>query len=286
MDSKFILVALNMVPGIGPKTIARLLHHWPCLDDLIQEHRRGQLRTYLPPALHQAISQLNWQQTEWEWNWTQDKQCQILTILDNNYPKLLQHIPDPPPVLYVQGSVLHFEENTLAVVGSRKPSAYGQVIARDWSYALAQSGVVLVSGMAIGIDTLVHRACVQQKKATLAVLGSGLQRLYPKCNLELAAQIIETGALISEFPLKTPPNPRHFPLRNRIISGLALSTLVVEATEKSGTMITASHAVEQNREVYAVPGRVDLPFHTGSHQLIQQGAKLIMQYQDILADYA
>jgi DNA processing protein len=286
MDSKFILVALNQVSGIGPKTIARLMHHWPKLEDLIQEYLRGKLRTHLPPALHYAIGQLNWQQAEYEWNWTKHINHHIVTILDENYPRLLLQIPDPPPVLYVKGSLSQINHQILAVVGSRKPSLYGQNIAYDWSQALSKSGITLVSGMAIGIDTLVHQACVYQNQVTYAVLGSGLQRIYPKRNEELAGQIIEKGALISEFSLKTPPNPGHFPLRNRIISGLALSTLVVEATEKSGTLITALHAINQNRDVYVVPGRVDVPYHTGAHRLIQQGARLVMHYQDILDEYA
>ena len=206
--------------------------------------------------------------------------------MDPDYPLLLQQISDPPPVLYVQGHLDDFNRRSLAVVGSRHPSAYGERLAYDWCRGLAQAGLVLVSGMAIGIDTWVHKACIDAHQITIAVLGSGLQKIYPKQNIALAERIGEKGAVISEFSLKTPPNPRHFPSRNRIISGLALSTLVVEATEKSGTLITAQHAVEQNRDVYVIPGRVDLPYQRGGHLLIQQGAKLITQYQDILVDYA
>jgi DNA processing protein len=286
MDSKIILIALNQFSGIGPKTIARLLHYWPNLNDLIQEHRRGHLRRTLPDALHQALGQLNWRQAETEWNWSTQASCQIITLVDSNYPSLLQQIPDPPPVLYVQGQLKELDLKCLAVVGSRHPSSYGESLAYDWGRALALSGLVLVSGMAIGIDTIVHKACVDEKKVTIAVLGSGLKNLYPRRNLDLAEQIMHTGAIISEFSLKTPPNPRHFPLRNRIISGLALSTLVVEATERSGTLITAQHAIEQNRDVYVIPGRVDVPHHNGGHLLIQQGAKLVTKYQDILVEYA
>jgi DNA processing protein len=286
MDNKLVLIALNQLPGIGPKTIARLLYHWPNLVDLIEEWQKNKLRVPLPQAIHDALALLNFDKAKQDLAWSLKDNCSIMTICDEDYPALLKQISDAPPVLYIQGhqSILAMPKR-IAIVGARQASLYGKQITMDWSSALAQHGFILISGMAIGIDTLVHQACVKLDTPTIAVLGSGLQHIYPKQNTHLAHQIQENGVILSEFSLKTPPNARHFPRRNRIISGLALSTLVVEAAEKSGTTITALHALEQNRDVFVLPGQVGIPNFLGNHRLIQQGAKLVTSYQDILQEY-
>jgi DNA processing protein len=285
MNNKMVLVALNQVSGIGPRTIQRILQHWPDLKVFVREVQRQQLSVKLPHVLTDAVAQLNWAKVEKELLWAEQKNCHILTILDSNYPHLLRQLPDAPPVLYCMGNIETLHQQLLAIVGSRHPSAYGQQVAKQWSEVFCQHGLVLVSGMAIGIDTLVHQSCLKFSKQTIAVLGSGLKRIYPKSNQLLAEQIPEKGLLISEFSLETSPNPRHFPRRNRIISGLALCTLIVEAAEKSGTMHTAQHAVEQNREVFAIPGHIFDNLSRGCHLLIQQGARLALSEHDILAEY-
>jgi DNA processing protein len=286
MDNKKILVAMNLQAGLGPKTMARLLHHWPQLSDLLKELKHSFLEKKLPPALIMALKQLNFSQAELELNWAAQKNCHILSIGDQDYPQILAQISDPPLVLYLQGKLDVFKGQALAIVGSRQPSLYGIEIACDWARRLALQGLTLVSGLALGIDTLVHRMAVEAEKPTIAVLGSGLKQIYPLRNKGLAAEIQAKGAIISEFPLFLPPNPGHFPRRNRIISGLSLCTLVVEAAEKSGTMITAAAAIEQNRDLFVLPGRVDSPLAMGGHRLIQQGARLAANIDDILVEYS
>jgi len=285
MDNKTILVAMNLQAGLGPKTMARLREHWPNLSDLLLELKQQRLASYLPPALITALKNLNFKQAEVELSWANGKDCQVLSWDDSNYPSLLREIPGSPPILYIQGNIAAMEGQTLAVVGTRHPSAYGRDIAFDWSKKFVNKGLTLVSGLALGIDTLVHQGALASGGATLAVLGSGLKRIYPLRNQHLAQKIQQDGAIISEFSLFSPPNPGHFPRRNRIISGLALCTLIVEAAEKSGTMITAGAAIEQNRELFVLPGRVDSPLSCGGHRLIQQGARLAATVNDIVAEY-
>ena len=280
-----ILVALNQLSGMGPMTIQRILQHWPDLREFVREIQTPKTAVRLPPALKIAVSQLDWALAEKQLLWAERSNCHILTILDSNYPHLLRQLADAPPVLYCQGQLDVFHQPSLAMVGSRHPSVYGMQVAKRWSEVFSKKGLTLVSGMAIGIDTIVHQSCLKHSKKTIAVLGSGLQRIYPKNNMLLAEKIKEKGLLISEFSLETSPNPRHFPRRNRIISGLALCTLIVEAAEKSGSMHTALHAIEQNRDVYAIPGHIFDSLSRGCHLLIQQGAKLALSESDILAEY-
>lgn len=285
MDNKTILVAMNLKAGLGPKTIARLCEHWPNLMDLMLELKQQRLQSLLPPALIYALKNLNFKQAEIELAWSNGQDCHIISLDDENYPSLLRHIPAAPPILYLQGKIAATGGNALAIVGTRHPSQYGSQIAFDWAKVLANQGLTLVSGLALGIDTLVHQAALAANGTTLAVLGSGLKKVYPTRNQRLAQEIQQNGAIISEFSLFSPPNPGHFPRRNRIISGLALCTLIVEAAEKSGTMITAGAAIEQNRELFVLPGPVDSPLSLGGHRLIQQGARLAANFSDIVAEY-
>jgi DNA processing protein len=211
-------------------------------------------------------------------------QIQVLTWDDAAYPPHLLQIYNAPPVLYVRGSLETRDEWAVAVVGTRRASVYGKEAGRLISTGLARAGVTVVSGLARGIDTVAHRACLEAGGRTVAVLGSGLDIIYPRENTRLAAQIIEHGALISEYALGTRPEARNFPPRNRIISGLTLGTVVVEAGRSSGALITADFAAEQGREVFAVPGSIFARGSQGANNLLQQGAKIVCNISDVLEE--
>jgi len=209
---------------------------------------------------------------------------QVLTIEDRDYPFLLKQIYDPPIVLYVKGKFSERDKNSIGIVGSRRPSIQGRLNAEKFGFELASRGITVVSGMARGIDTAAHRGALNAKGRTIAVLGSGLDVIYPPENRDLSKEIAKNGAVISEFPFGTQPDRQNFPRRNRVVSGLSLGILVVEAGEKSGALITASFALEQGREVFAVPGNVNLPTTKGCHQLIKDGAKLVEKVEDVLEE--
>ena len=207
-----------------------------------------------------------------------------LTWGHSMYPPRLKEISDPPPVLCVRGALLPEDERSVAVVGTRKATAYGREVATNLARDLAASGVTVVSGLARGVDSIAHRAALEAKGRTIAVFGCGLDIIYPPEHAKLAQEIEETGALVSEHPLGTRPKAQNFPLLNRIISGMSLGTLVVEAPENSGALWTVRHALEQNREVFCVPGSIFSPVSRGTNLLIQEGAKLVMGYKDILEE--
>jgi DNA processing protein len=212
-----------------------------------------------------------------------EKGFQIITQQDSRYPALLLHTPDPPPVLYCYGT-LSSDMCHIAVVGSRKATGYGKNCAGKLCSELAAKGVSVVSGMANGIDTAAHVGAIEGRGNTIAVLGSGLEHIYPPSNRRLFHRIAKNGAVISEFTLNTKPKPHHFPQRNRVISGMALGTVVVEATKKSGSLITAKLAAEQGREVFAVPGSILADTTRGTHDLIKQGAKLVENAHEIIEE--
>lgn len=208
----------------------------------------------------------------------------VLTCDDPNYPSRLKEIYDYPPVLYVRGSLPADDEPCLAIVGTRRPTVYGRQVTEEIVADLARSGITIVSGLARGVDSVAHRAALDAGGRTVAVFGSGLDIVYPGENAKLAQTIIEHGALVSEYPLGVKPKAENFPLRNRIMSGLSLGVLVVEAGERSGALITAHQAAEQNREVFAVPGSILSPASQGTNRLIQEGAKLVQNYTDVLQE--
>ena len=207
-----------------------------------------------------------------------------LTWNDPGYPPRLKEISDPPPVLYLRGELLPEDERSVAVVGTRKATAYGREAAGVLSRDLARSGVTIVSGLARGIDSIAHRAALEGEGRTIAVFGCGLDIIYPSEHRRLAQDILERGALVSEYPLGTKPKATHFPQRNRIISGMTLGTLVVEAPMDSGALWTVRHALEQNREVFCVPGSIFSPVSKLTNALIQEGAKLVLNHKDILEE--
>jgi DNA processing protein len=234
-----------------------------------------------------AIARFHLDQITPDLTWEQDHENHhLLTWEDPSYPALLREIHDPPIVLYAAGSLRCLNNKTLGIVGTRNPSFSGREIARQFATTLAQYPLTIVSGLALGIDAEAHTGCLEANGQTIGVLGTGINRIYPYRHRALAAKIQEKGLIISEFPLDSPPNAGHFPRRNRIISGLSLATLVVEAAIKSGSLITARLALEQNREVMAIPGSIHNPLTAGCHHLLQQGAKLITSVVDIIDELA
>ncbi|MDD2421004.1 MAG: DNA-processing protein DprA [Heliobacteriaceae bacterium] len=207
-----------------------------------------------------------------------------VTLRDEIYPELLRHIPDPPPVLYVKGTLQPEDRDAIAIVGTRKASPYGEKVCREIANGLGRYGRTVISGLARGIDGVAHRGALAAGGRTIAVLASGVDKIYPPEHQGLALQIVAQGALVSEYPPGTPAEAGRFPARNRIISGLAQGVIVVEAAEKSGALITADQALEQGREVFAVPGPVTVRHSLGCHRLIQQGAKLVVSIEDILTE--
>ncbi len=217
-------------------------------------------------------------------NWLAKANNHIVTLADPDYPKALLEIADPPPLLYAKGNIALLNKLSIAIVGSRNASVQGEKNAEAFAQGLAVHGLCIVSGLALGIDGAAHRGALKAKGDTIAVVGTGLDMVYPAQHRDLAHQIASSGLIISEFPLGTLSKPQNFPRRNRLISGLSLGCLVVEANLKSGSQITARLSAEQGREVFAIPGSIHSPLAKGCHQLIKQGAKLVDSLQDIVEE--
>lgn len=224
------------------------------------------------------------QQAEKQFAFCQKNNIHLISILSDEYPINLQNSPAPPPILYYKGSLSPKDEVSVSIVGSRNFTPYGKVVTQKLAYELASAGITIISGMARGIDTISHQSAINAKSRTIAVLGNGIDVVYPSENKNLYDQIAENGAILSEFPLHTSPIAKNFPIRNRIVAGLSLGTLVIEAAKKSGTLITARLAAEAGREVYAVPGNLYTPTSEGTNELIKDGAKIITTSQDIIND--
>ena len=278
------LIHLNLIPGIGNHTIRRLLAAFGSAEKSIAatSGELAQVDGLTPDVRQHLINGRSRAPLAQELELIQQHQCHIVTINDDAYPSLLKQIDDPPVLLYISGEFPLKDAPSIAIVGSRSPTEYGKTISQQLSHQLAERGVTVVSGFARGIDTCVHRGTLEAGGRTIAVFGCGLSIIYPSANRTLAAEIVESGALISEFPMTMPPRGNNFPRRNRVISGLTLGTLVVEASERSGSLITARHAAEQGREVFAVPGQIFSGVSRGTHSLINQGATLINSVDDLL----
>ncbi len=276
---------LKAVPGIGNLRMKRLLDMFQTPERVLAASiKELTLTEGISRRLARAIHQHRLpSRVEDDLNRVIQTGCRVVTLADADYPSLLLQIPDPPPFLYVHGD-LHSTPKNIAVVGSRNATGYGLSIARKLCADLSTLGLTIVSGMARGIDTAAHHGALDAKGKTVAVLGSGLEKIYPAENKALFHKIAASGAVISEFPLTAPPEAHNFPIRNRIISGMSLGTVVVEASKKSGSLITARMAVEQNREVFAVPGSISSYKSTGTHNLIKQGAKLVEHAQDVIEE--
>ncbi len=278
-------VAFSGIPGIGRVRICQLKEHFGVLQDAWEapegKLRQAGLDSRSIGALVTLRSRIS---VDAEMEKLERHRVNALICEDPNYPLRLKEIYDYPPVLYVRGSLPAKDEPCLAIVGTRRPTVYGRQVTEEIVADLARSGITIVSGLARGIDSVAHRAALDAGGKTLAVFGSGLDIVYPAENARLAQAIMERGALVSEYPLGVKPKPENFPLRNRIMSGLSLGVLVVEAGERSGALITAHQAVEQNREVFAIPGSILSPASQGTNRLIQEGAKLVRNYADILQE--
>jgi DNA processing protein len=285
MNDLFPWFSLKSVPGIGNHLFKRLLNAFSSPQGVFEAAREKLLQVEgVTPRIVTALrNHKPSEKLQKELDRIHQKGFQIVTMLDSAYPRLLREIPDPPPYLYVYGRL---DENlkNIAVVGSRHATTYGINTTRDLCKDLAALGITVASGMARGIDTAAHEGALMGKGKTVAVLGCGLDRIYPAENRKLYHRISENGAVVSEFALMTEPEAHNFPIRNRIISGISLGTVVVEASKKSGALITARLAAEQNREVFAVPGSVQSFKSTGTHTLIKQGAKLVEHAQDIIEE--
>jgi len=282
----FYWLALSLTPGVGSTLMRRLLDqfktpeavfHAPAKElskieglgeKVVQEIRKGPLEKVVEKELYLL----------------REAGGRVITLQDEEYPKRLKDIYDPPALLYVRGELKKEDELAVAIVGSRKTSPYGRWLTEKLSQELARHGVTIVSGMARGIDSLAHWGAISGAGRTIAVLGCGVDVVYPSENRNLFAKIIDHGAVLSEFRMGSPPEGGHFPRRNRIISGLAIGVVVVQASEKSGSLITAGYALEQGREVFAVPGNVGTESSRGTHRLIKEGAKLVESSEDILEE--
>ena len=286
MTEKDALLVLNAIPGVGNANIRKLLEYYGSAHKILSLTENDLVADQVvSPKLAAAIARFPQEQfLAEELARIAEHDVRVLTFNDEEYPASLRVIADSPIVLYVKGRLPENLSLSLALVGSRGASLYGMSIAEQWSARLAEVGFTIVSGMARGIDTSAHAGALNANGQTVAVLGCGLSTVYPPENEELFAKIAASGAVISEFPMTMPPMAHNFPRRNRIISGLSMGVIVVEAAAKSGALITADFALEQGREVYAVPGKVDSPTSKGVHGLIKQGAKLVSCVEDILED--
>ena len=218
--------------------------------------------------------------------WLEDEQNHVIPLGDADYPRTLLNIADPPLLLYVKGNIDLLNSTAIAIVGSRHATPQGISNAEEFSSVLSNAGFCIISGMAHGIDAAAHRGALRGQGSSIAVVGTGLDKVYPAANRDLAHQLAKQGALVSEFPLGTPPTGSNFPRRNRLISGMSIGCLVVEASQQSGSLITARQAIEQGRDVFAIPGSIHSPQSRGCHKLIKQGAKLVETAQDILEELA
>lgn len=283
MNKKVYWVGFNLVKGIGAVRLRSLLDYfgdikiaWQAPADAL---RAAGLSSKIVENLVKVRKEVVLDKI---YERIQRQGIEILTWQDETYPRRLKEIDQPPPVLYLRGSICPEDEWAVSIVGTRRYTAYGKQVTNELASFLVQNGITIVSGMARGIDAIAHRAALEAGGRTFAVLGSGVDRIYPPEHRHLAEQIMDHGGLFSDYPLGTPPEGSNFPPRNRIISGLSMATVVVEAGKSSGALITASFAAEQGREVFAVPGKINAPQSEGVNRLIQQGACPLLQVEDVL----
>ena len=280
-------IALNMTPGVGPRAATKLLERFGSAGAVFHA-RRPELESLRlkPETIESLIKREFHEKAGTELDRVKRLGGDVLILDDGSYPALLREIDDPPPVLYVKGDwQACFEQPGVGVIGSRMCSTYGENASEMLARDLASRGITVVSGLARGIDTAAHRGAIAGQGRTIGVIGTGIDSVYPKENNGLVREILAAGGcLVSQFPLGTPPLKDNFPYRNRIISGLSLGVLIVEASERSGSLITARLAAEQNREVMAVPGNITSGNSFGTNYLIKSGAKLVQQWQDVVAE--
>jgi DNA processing protein len=288
MTSREAYIALNMIDGIGPIRVRALLDRFHEPQGILAASK-GELMQVEGVGEEVARSVASWHERldiDAELQRIEKAGVRVVTRDDVEYPKNLREIYDPPVVLYVRGTLSERDGLAMAIVGSRRTTLYGQEMARKLAFQLARVGVTVVSGLARGIDTAAHNGALQAKGRTVAVIGCGIDIVYPAENKKLMDEIVEKGgAVVTEFPFGVKPDRQNFPMRNRIISGWSLGTVVVEANLKSGALITAGQAAEQGRQVFAVPGRADSILSRGTNKLIKDGAKLTEDVEDILGEF-
>src|SRR3989475_1281573 len=287
MDSREALVALNLVEHVGPIRVRQLVEHFGDSPAILRASKQQLLQARnIGEETAEAIA--NWEKKvdlAAELKRIAEFGCRIVTQADPEYPELLRQIYDPPIVLYVKGALLAKDKNAVAMVGSRMTTHYGIEAARKLAYQLGYVGVTVVSGGARGIDSAAHQGALSAKGRTVAVLGTGINLIFPSENAELFERIAANGAVITQFPFNRQADKQSFPIRNRIVAGMTLGTVVVEANLTSGALITSHFATEYGRQVFAVPGRIDSPRSKGCHELIKQGAKLCEGAEDILSEF-
>ena len=280
-------IRLQQIHGLGGQGICKLLRQFGSPENIFNASHQD-----LKQIVAESVANLIKQEAPLDTltlalQWLEKDDNHLITLADQHYPQALLEIADPPPVLYAKGHLSCLSMPAIAIVGSRNASVQGEKNAEEFARALSEQGFCIVSGMALGIDGAAHRGTLKNPQGkTIAVVGTGLDIVYPAKHRELAHQIAAQGLIISEFPIGTPSRPQNFPRRNRLISGLSLGCLVVEANMQSGSLITAKCAAEQGREVFAIPGSIHSPMSKGCHQLIKQGAKLVDTIQDITDELA
>lgn len=283
MDDKKYWIGFNFVKGIGSVRLTALLEYFGDLSIAWNAPADGLQSAGLHPRiienLNKVRSSINLDKVI---EYLQEQEITVLTWGNPDYPRLLNEIDQSPPVLFVRGKILADDDWAIAIVGSRKVTAYGKQVTEEMASGLAMNGITVISGLARGIDGVAHRAALNAGGRTIAVLGSGVDTIYPPEHRKLAEDILQNGAIISDYPPKTPPDSANFPPRNRIISGLSKAVVIVEAGVESGALITATYAAEQGREVFAVPGGIFSPQSKGTNNLIQQGARPYLDLRDVL----
>ncbi len=279
-------LALFTVPNIGPVRYIFLVKHFGSPEKVLSASKEelAELPNIGPVIASNIKNKVLWDKVEEQLKLIQKNQVQVVTFKDENYPQNLLSIYDPPPFLFVKGEIKKVDRNAVAIVGCRLASPYGKRITERIGRELSKRGITIVSGLAWGIDSIGHLSALKENGRTLAVFGSGLDIIYPRENRRLAEQIQSSGAILSEFFLGTKPEAPNFPRRNRLISGLSLGVVIVEAGTKSGALLTAHSALEQNREVFAIPGNLGAKNSEGTNELIKQGAKLVTSVVDILEE--
>ena len=285
MNRKEAFIGLNMVPGLGYKRVTQMLEVFGEPQRIFKASSEKLKQFYgIGEEISRAIKEWKEDKLKEDLKLIQKFKVKVVTFEEEDYPPNLKILYDPPLVLYIRGEVTEDDRLAIGVVGARYPSIYGLSMAEKLGRELSAREFTIVSGLARGIDSASHRGALKAGGRTIGVLGSGVDRIYPPENKELANQIIENGALVSEFPMATIPDKANFPKRNRIISGLSLGVVVVEAAQRSGSLITASFALEQGRLVFAVPGRADSVKSEGTHNLIKEGAILVQDVEDIIKE--
>jgi DNA processing protein len=287
MDSREALIALNLIEGVGPVRARSLIEHFGEAPKILaaSKHELLRVRNIGDDTAEKIFGWEKFIDLAGELKRISDFGCHILIQSDENYPASLREIYDPPLVLYVKGELTAKDKNAVAMVGSRQTTHYGIETARKLAYQLAYVGVTVVSGGARGIDTAAHQGALSAKGRTVAVLGTGINIIFPTENAELFERIAANGAVITQFPFNRPADKQSFPIRNRIVAGMTLGTVVVEANLSSGALITANFATEYGRQIFAVPGRIDSPRSKGCHELIKKGAKLCEGAEDVLSEF-